>query len=54
MRLFSSAFADRDAIPRKYTCDGEDLSPPLAWTDVPAAAASPKALGRCRRERARA
>jgi Raf kinase inhibitor-like YbhB/YbcL family protein len=40
MRLFSSAFADRDAIPRKYTCDGEDLSPSLAWSDVPPGAQS--------------
>jgi len=40
MRLFSSAFADHDAIPRKYTCDGEDLSPPLAWSDVPPGAKS--------------
>ena len=36
MRLTSAAFADGAAIPRRYTCDGEDLSPPLAWTDQPA------------------
>jgi hypothetical protein len=35
MRLFSSAFADHGAMPRKYTCDGKDLSPPLAWSDAP-------------------
>jgi Raf kinase inhibitor-like YbhB/YbcL family protein len=35
MRLTSSAFADGAMIPRRFTCDGEDLSPPLAWTDVP-------------------
>jgi Raf kinase inhibitor-like YbhB/YbcL family protein len=40
MRLLSSAFADHDAIPRKYTCDGKDLSPPLAWSDVPPGAKS--------------
>jgi hypothetical protein len=40
MRLFSSAFTDREAMPRKYTCDGEDLSPPLAWSDVPPGAKS--------------
>jgi hypothetical protein len=34
MRLTSSAFADGAMIPRRFTCDGEDLSPPLAWTDV--------------------
>ena len=22
-------------IPREFTCDGEDLSPPLAWSDAP-------------------
>jgi hypothetical protein len=27
-------------IPRRYTCDGEDVSPPLAWSGVPAAAQS--------------
>jgi Raf kinase inhibitor-like YbhB/YbcL family protein len=35
MQLRSTAFAHGDAIPRRYTCDGEDVSPPLAWTDVP-------------------
>ncbi len=35
MRLFSSAFPHDGAIPRKYTCDGADVSPPLAWSDVP-------------------
>jgi Raf kinase inhibitor-like YbhB/YbcL family protein len=27
-------------IPRKYTCDGEDRSPPLAWSGVPTQARS--------------
>ena len=40
MRLTSSAFADGGVIPRRFTCDGEDVSPPLAWTDVPSAARS--------------
>jgi Raf kinase inhibitor-like YbhB/YbcL family protein len=40
MRLISSAFADGGVIPRRFTCDGEDVSPPLAWTDVPCAARS--------------
>jgi len=31
----SSAFAPGEAIPRKYTCDGEDISPPLAWSNPP-------------------
>ena len=36
MKLTSSAFAHQGAIPGKYTCDGQDLSPPLAWADLPA------------------
>lgn len=35
MRLTSSAFADGAKIPRRFTCDDQDLSPPLAWTNVP-------------------
>ncbi|MFF3462279.1 YbhB/YbcL family Raf kinase inhibitor-like protein [Streptomyces sp. NPDC001984] len=31
----SSAFAEGGTIPRRHTCDGEDLSPPLAFTGVP-------------------
>lgn len=30
-----SAFAAGELIPRKYTCDGEDISPPLQWSDPP-------------------
>jgi Raf kinase inhibitor-like YbhB/YbcL family protein len=36
MRLVSSAFFDRAAIPRRFTCDGDDVSPPLEWTGAPA------------------
>jgi Raf kinase inhibitor-like YbhB/YbcL family protein len=35
MRLTSTAFSDGAAIPRRHTCDGEDTSPPVAWSDVP-------------------
>lgn len=35
MRLLSSAFADRSAIPQRFTCDGGNLSPPLQWSDAP-------------------
>jgi hypothetical protein len=31
----SSAFQEGGMIPAKYTCDGEDASPPLKWTGVP-------------------
>jgi Raf kinase inhibitor-like YbhB/YbcL family protein len=40
MRLRSSAFADGAAIPRRFTCEGEDVSPPLEWSDVLAGAKS--------------
>ncbi len=35
MELTSSAFAANTDIPSLYTCEGSDLSPPLAWTGVP-------------------
>jgi Raf kinase inhibitor-like YbhB/YbcL family protein len=34
--LRSSAFHEGTAIPRRHTCDAEDLSPPLAWSGAPA------------------
>lgn len=34
--LASAAFEDGAAIPTVYTCDGNDMSPPLYWSDVPA------------------
>jgi Raf kinase inhibitor-like YbhB/YbcL family protein len=34
--LESSAFQAGGEIPRKYTCEGEDVSPPLAWSGAPA------------------
>ncbi|MBX3270544.1 MAG: YbhB/YbcL family Raf kinase inhibitor-like protein [Sandaracinaceae bacterium] len=40
MILSSSAFAHGDPIPARHTCDGDDVSPPLAWTGVPASARS--------------
>ena len=36
MQLQSSAFADGFTIPKKYTADGANVSPPLSWSDVPA------------------
>lgn len=36
----SSAFAEGQAIPRQYTCDGANISPPLAWTSLPEATKS--------------
>lgn len=36
MVLASSAFGNDGAIPDAYTCAGQDMSPPLAWSGVPA------------------
>ena len=33
--LKSSAFADGQALPTEYTCDGADQSPPLEWSEPP-------------------
>ena len=33
--LTSAAFANGDPIPMKYTCDDQDVSPPLQWKDPP-------------------
>ena len=38
--LSSSAFQANEVIPKKYTCDAEDLSPPLRWRDPPEGAKS--------------
>ena len=37
LQLTSPSFETDAAIPAKYTCDGEDVSPALAWNDPPAA-----------------
>jgi Raf kinase inhibitor-like YbhB/YbcL family protein len=35
MELTSKAFDAGQEIPARYTCDGEDISPPLKWRNVP-------------------
>lgn len=35
MQITSPVFDHQGMIPAKYTCDGADISPPLAWHDVP-------------------
>lgn len=35
MRIESSAFKHQKPIPKKYTCEGEDVSPPLTFSDIP-------------------
>lgn len=38
--LTSSAFKPDERIPTKYTCDGDDVSPPLSWQGTPPEAQS--------------
>lgn len=38
--LRSTAFAASAAIPARYTCGGDDVSPPLSWSGTPAGAKS--------------
>lgn len=38
--LTSTAFADGTAIPRKFSCDGDNVSPALNWEGAPDGAAS--------------
>jgi Raf kinase inhibitor-like YbhB/YbcL family protein len=40
LALTSTAFTAGGAIPKRHTCDGDDVSPPLAWRGVPAGAKS--------------
>lgn len=35
-RVSTTAFSAGEMIPKKFTCDGPDLSPPLTWKDAPA------------------
>jgi len=35
IHVSSSAFANKTVIPKKYTCDGSNVAPPLEWTGVP-------------------
>lgn len=34
-KLTSSAFTPNGSIPTRYTCEGDDISPPLKWADAP-------------------
>jgi Raf kinase inhibitor-like YbhB/YbcL family protein len=35
MKLESAAFGAMGEIPKKYTCEGQDIAPPLAWSQLP-------------------
>jgi len=36
MKIISSVFEDGNFLPAKYTCDGQNINPPLEFVDVPA------------------
>jgi Raf kinase inhibitor-like YbhB/YbcL family protein len=40
LTVTSTAFAEGAMVPTRFTCEGEDTSPPLAWSDPPAATRS--------------
>jgi Raf kinase inhibitor-like YbhB/YbcL family protein len=40
VELTSGAFASGQPVPRRHSCEGDDLSPPVAWSGVPAGAVS--------------
>ncbi len=40
LKLTSAVFDQGGEIPSKYTCEGQDISPPLAWSGVPPGAKS--------------
>lgn len=40
MTVTSTAFTEGSPIPARHTCDGEDLSPPLAWSGAPGGTAA--------------
>ena len=40
MKLISHAFSHNTLIPKKYTCDGDDVNPPFEIEDIPAKAQS--------------
>ncbi len=35
LQISSPAFGDGGAIPKKYTCDGQNIAPPLEWAGLP-------------------
>ena len=40
LSIQSKSFGHNETIPTRYTCDGQDISPPLVWSGIPAAAKS--------------
>lgn len=39
-KITSPEFGEGQTLPRKFTCDGVDISPPLSWEDAPAGTVS--------------
>ena len=39
IEIESSAFSEGDTVPTQFTCDGDNVSPPLSWSGVPEDAA---------------
>jgi len=35
LSISSTAFSQGEGIPTKYTCEGEDITPPLSWSTAP-------------------
>ncbi|MDV3240381.1 MULTISPECIES: YbhB/YbcL family Raf kinase inhibitor-like protein [Methylocaldum] len=40
MKIESSAFMHNGDMPQRFTCDGQDVSPPLSWSGIPEGAKS--------------
>ncbi|OGH24953.1 MAG: hypothetical protein A3B47_02520 [Candidatus Levybacteria bacterium RIFCSPLOWO2_01_FULL_39_24] len=40
MKIISSVFENNSKIPSKYTCDGENINPPLSFLEIPTNAKS--------------
>ena len=40
LEITSSVFSEGEMIPTRYTCDGPDVSPDLAWSGIPETAQS--------------
>lgn len=40
MKIESAAFQHNQSIPSKHTCDGQNVNPPLTFSDIPAEAKS--------------
>lgn len=45
MKIISSAFENNSEIPKKYTCDGENVNPPLEFINIPKNAKSLVLIG---------